>query len=804
MPADITTIIARVENKPTHKEQLALTARLVKQLRRILSAQCSSDRPQASSDTLLLLRLVCLAMLGQRGLAPTLFNGCNVEPLLKSVAANEPPQADASFFATQLVGPLGLAELRFPGATELALARLFQQPWAQDLLADPLAPGWVYQHLSRQPRARLTGLPPGSNVQSASARNVSPELVPALTQWFTPKWIADFLVNETIDSYLNTTGNSLSRLRFLDPACGAGHLLVPALNRLVREAVSLEGKAPAAALATVLSSHLYGCDIDPLMIQLSGFSIYLAARQIASNVELPVPQLFCFGDRNESGSDSALFGSFCLGVKDCQPDAELTGPAGQLKLSDFAGPYSIIVTNPPFLGHRLIPAELAAFIKRHYNAGRFDLYAAFLSLCSRLLAEGGRMAMICQQSFMSITRYEALRVELMESCDIEALVQLGAGAFGSVSGEKVNNAIIIAAKRGEQIRSAEPISCWRILDQADKQQAELSGIRSIQALQQPRTQFATKHGASFSFWCPSELMRLFDEHPPLQSAESGIDCVNGLFTCNNSLFVKHHREVSDDDRQNWAPYDKGGGHKWYRSTKFLLNWGSNGESIRQYRLQHGQSACLPGERYYFKPGITYSYIGTKGFSARLLSPGSIFDIASSSLFSRRIDLMFVLGLLNSALARFLLGVLNPTVNFQIGDLRRIPFAIPDSTLLAEIADSAGRAVEIAKKLETFDPDSPHFAGPVLFRYASERSGSEKLAEAYREHIQQLETLCNAESECQNRIDRAVFELYRVSAAHRTTIIEDPWVARTNKRLANVPSFDRCRTEAAKHLAATSS
>ncbi len=794
MPADNTTTINLGDRKRTHKEQLALTARLVRELRRLLAAPDSEHR--ASASDFAPLKLICLAMLAQRALLPTVLAGTASERLLETFSAGQPLKLDKGNFATKLITPLALTDISVSEAAAQAMTTLFQSTWAQSQLANPLLPGWAFQHLTRQPRAHLAGISPGSNPQSASAEDINPQLVPALTQWFTPQWIASFLVDETISSFRKSGCTAASTLRFLDPACGAGHLLLPALDNLLVASIRHDKAAPAAALTRILLDNLFGCDIDPLMIQLSGFAIYLAARKITDSVDLPLPQLFHFGSKD-------IFGSLGLGVDQLRREIELIGPTGPIQLLDskLAAPFSVIVANPPFLGHRLIPAQLSAFLKTHFYAGRFDLYAAFLSLCSRLLEQQGRMGLICQQSFMSITRYQTLRNELLERCDIEALVQLGAGTFGSLSGEKINNAIIIASRRSEQTSSHEPISCWRILSSSDKEKAEQSGIRSIQPLQQPRSQFATINGASFSFWCPAELMRLFKDHPPLQSDATEIDCVNGLFTCNNALFVKHHRDVRDAGSQNWVPYDKGGGHKWYRQTPYLLNWTEQGRAIREYRLEQGQSSSLPGERYYFQRGITYSYIGTKGFSARLLSPGSIFDIASSSLFSKRIDLYFVLGLLNSALARYLLGVLNPTVNFQIGDLRRLPFAIPDSALLHQVVESTQKAVQIAKLIDTFNSNSPSYCGPVLFRYGKQSSSPQDLCQAYAEHTDQLKTLNETESKCQSRIDCAIFELYKIGSRQQKLIFEDPWVARTAKHLAVIPSLERLRSEALDHLSA---
>ncbi len=166
------------------------------------------------------------------------------------------------------------------------------------------------------------------------------------------------------------------------------------------------------------------------------------------------------------------------------------------------------------------------------------------------------------------------------------------------------------------------------------------------------------------------------------------------------MFVKKFEDVPEDRRHEYVPYDKGGGKKWYHSTPYLLHWLRDGDVIRDYRVSRGQSRSLPGEDFYFKPGITYSYIGTQGFKARLLSPDSIFDIASSSVFTPEPIRLYMLGFMNSSLVRFLMGVLNPTINFQIGDLRRLPYAQPGTTTQYEVSKLAAAAVDLARQAET--------------------------------------------------------------------------------------------------------
>src|SRR5262249_2423002 len=142
------------------------------------------------------------------------------------------------------------------------------------------------------------------------------------------------------------------------------------------------------------------------------------------------------------------------------------------------------------------------------------------------------------------------------------------------------------------------IRCWRVLEPGQKVLAEEKGIASLPETRVTHSQFAIISGAPLAFWCPSHIARLFQLYSPMENAKAGIALTNGLFTCNNNQFVKHHWQVPEDETDQYVPYDKGGGQKWYRTTPHMLHWGKDGAAIREYRAKQGQSRKLPGERYY--------------------------------------------------------------------------------------------------------------------------------------------------------------------------------------------------------------
>lgn len=262
----------------------------------------------------------------------------------------------------------------------------------------------------------------------------------------------------------------------------------------------------------------------------------------------------------------------------------------------------------------------------------------------------------------------------------------------------------------------------------------------------------------------------FEKHQSLGDLEEEgrVLLTNGLFTCNNKLFIKDKEELArlvhlgQDKAEDYVPYDKGGGQKWFHDTRLRLKWQGNGDLIRRYRKERGQSESLPGESHYFQPGLTYSYIGTSGFRARLLSPEAVFDISSSAIFckDKAIDLLALLAFLNSSLSIYLLSKLNPTINFQIGDLRRLPIKLPDRASGDELSKLAHCCVELVKEQARSREKS-----------AVQISGTKTKCEQDFIEKDFIET----ERKHQLRIDELVFDLYQVPQKNRAEYSQDKWV-----------------------------
>ncbi len=722
--------------KSDSEQQLAYLRKIVKRLKTNILAPSQAAGPSLA----LPVKIIAHFNLAIRGIVPTAMADSDLSHGLLSHLNRRyfESKAQVNFncgtFSNTLTSALTITEADWPGT----LGELLKQvdtgikdrkatkysplsPRLKEMAGNRLAVGWAQEALADE-----------------------------LTQVFTPEAIGQFLAQEVL---ANSTDCFSAQI--LDPACGAGHLILPAAERWLA-LQELDKETVVTALKSLFAEKLIGLDIEQNLLKLSGFALYLLAHDTLAQffnasdaagesfIDLSLPQLFLI---EGTGGSLQLGGTRDASMFELIDLIDLEG--ARRKASELPTKYAQIIMNPPYLSTRTMDGTTASYLKRQYPDCAGDLYTAFIELAIRMLAPGGRLATIVQQSFLSIRRYRNFRMRLVEQCHITSCITLGHGSFSSRPGEKVNSALLTLKLKDNLVARLTNTLVY--------------GQTGIEFLTSPQNLHSTNEvdalnivrqisGNPFAFDCPKELAGLFAEHQPLNDSE-GIAITNGLFTCNNKLFVCLDKEIAPNEQENYVAYDKGGGRKWYHKTNYRLRWQNDGAEIREYRKARGQSWMLPGEEFYFKPGVTYSYIGTTGFKARLLSENAVFDIASSALFSQKTDLMYLLGFLNSSLAIYLLGVLNPTVNFQVGDLRRLPFKLPSPELESSVAALVTEAVALSRYLEE---------------------------SRLPENNSEFDLIAEQEAEIQNKIDDCISNHYAITQSNRALISGNNWVL--NSRL----------------------
>jgi len=518
--------------------------------------------------------------------------------------------------------------------------------------------------------------------------------IPLVTQLFTPKWVVEFLLQNTLgrlwiqmypdsklreiwkwlapDDFPAAPVKSAREIRICDPACGTMNFGLVAIDML-RDIYRDEAAQTSGIDATILHENLFGIDIDPVAIGLARQSLEIKTGCVAPNLHVA--------------------------------DSLHEMPAG--------GGFDVVVTNPPYLSARNLDSAIVGRLKKSYPSAWRDACACFISRALQLLRPGGRAGILSMQSFMFTGAFERFRKELSDSANVETVAHFGSGLFDIGNPGTLQTAAVVFHTETSPARKA---IFFRLVDSNDKCAALREGIgKGVQRLDLTQSELNSFPRRAWMYWLCPAARRAFAEFPALGRIAPPRQ---GLATTDNRRFVRYWWEVESPGftgpRERWMIYAKGGRfRRWYEAARHRVDWADDGREIKQaivqrYPYLNGRWEWVAkNSAWYGKSGITYSYLTSGTFSARMLEAGAIFDVAGSSLFPD--DPIPLLGILNSSVARRLLSAINPTVNFQVGDLRQLP--IPQR-FPSELAEEVNRAIAVMRQLESFDETSPEFHQPA--------------------------------------------------------------------------------------------
>ncbi len=366
--------------------------------------------------------------------------------------------------------------------------------------------------------------------------------------------------------------------------------------------------------------------------------------------------------------------------------------------------YDVVVTNPPYMAVSNAGAKVNDYVKKNFPDSKADLFAVFIERCGQMAKKSGYQAMITQHSWMFLSSFEKLRTKLL-AVDIVNMAHLGARAFEEIGGEVVQTTSFVIRKshiadyKGEYCRLIEPTS------QQGKEDMFLAGENRYAADQ---TNFSKIPGSPVAYWVSQHA---FDICTGSQVFEDFATTRAGMITGNNNMFIRLWHEVSwgkvgillrsrseaISSKKKWFPYNKGGEYrKWYGNNDYVVNWENDGSYMRNFKDSSGKiPAHAFNLEYIFKENVTWSSLSSYKFAARYTDYGFLYDASGSFADVQAENIFFTLAFLCSEVTLFFLGAMNPTLNFQKGNISSLPFII-DVDRKDQVSGTTKENVEISK------------------------------------------------------------------------------------------------------------
>jgi hypothetical protein len=214
----------------------------------------------------------------------------------------------------------------------------------------------------------------------------------------TPIFVEEFILDRTLDPAIEEFG--LPEFRMIDPACGSGHFLLGAFERILDRWQKQEPGTNVRALAQRALDAVHGVDVNPYAIAIARFRLLLAAMKASGITTLRNAPGFKF--RLACG-DSLIHGDWrqleIPGLEDKQHHYSIED-INVLNAILVPNHYHAVVANPPYI----VPKDKKQneeYRKRYESCHRqYSMAVPFMERLFQLAIKNGFTGQITANSFM--------------------------------------------------------------------------------------------------------------------------------------------------------------------------------------------------------------------------------------------------------------------------------------------------------------------------------------------------------------------------------------------------------------------
>ena len=352
----------------------------------------------------------------------------------------------------------------------------------------------------------------------------------------------------------------------------------------------------------------------------------------------------------------------------------------QSELLPLAERYDIVIANPPYMGGSNMNKWISAWVKNNYANAKRDLCTCFINRGFNLSNDHGYISMITASSWMFISSFEEFRKSLLRRSSITSMIQQSTHGYAGVT---VPTTMFVLAEGAQGVTGT-----YIRLEDFDRPQWQEP--RALEALANPdcgwfyrcaNASFGVIPGSPIAYWISPALRNAFKNAQDIELGFASI--VKGIFTGDNERFLRFWYEVDRSSlNENWRLYAKGGAYrKWFGNVERVINWKNNANELRSF-----PGSGLGASKYFGKETITWTKISSGCAHFRWNDSSVYFDDASPAFVLNAPigkSEKTVLGFLNSSFSMLCLDLLAPTLNFQCGDIKKLPYIPADKIPEAE-------------------------------------------------------------------------------------------------------------------------
>ena len=334
--------------------------------------------------------------------------------------------------------------------------------------------------------------------------------------------------------------------------------------------------------------------------------------------------------------------------------------------------------------------------------------------------------MVTMQSWMFLSSFEKMRKIILQTKDITNIMHMENMVMGIAFGTAVS---IIRNSKTKGYRGT--YNQIKLCDIVDDKPVHFPVMENRFA-QVSSDNFAKIPGAPVAYWVSENDLLSFDRSSLLSDISNP---KQGLITGNVNKFVRKWFEINDckfsiKSGCKWYPYCNGGNYrKWYGNNEDVVDWFDDGREVKNFFDENGKLRSRPqNQQFYFQEGGTWTAISSSTFSVRYFPKGYIFSNAGMAIFTEINLLLTIIGFLNSKISRKYLSIYNEGLNYNQGDIAKLPIVndLSDEILLNVVKQNISFSKSDWDSFETSWDFTIH---PLLF------AKHELLADAYASYKQ---------------------------------------------------------------------
>ena len=274
--------------------------------------------------------------------------------------------------------------------------------------------------------------------------------------------------------------------------------------------------------------------------------------------------------------------------------------------------YDVIGGESPYMGKGNMGPFVNSYCQSLFPRAFYDICMVFIERISELLQEFGSAGVVTQQTLLNLPAYDDLRRHILQSLQMQFVVQLGTGDFESIGGAKVNPILLVFGR--EEVK--ENSTYFIRLDKSDHKASDLRRVSIERTV--PELVFRKRQGEFLRLPRCMVLYALPDELLDKLGTSTLRDCgetYSGLLSSDNDRLLRQQWEVlQDSSRSPFRHYTKGGPFcRWLGNLDHSVRWDG---STRAYFSESNVSR-LAGLDRYFEEGLTWSDLAGIGLSVRV-------------------------------------------------------------------------------------------------------------------------------------------------------------------------------------------